>query len=115
MVEYIAALAARSSETILSLDTAIQSMLTHNNTGTFLGPYRLEGTRQNAINYTGKFFNETHKREMGSEMTWCSCFYVLKHPSTFVIFNFLVMSVCIFTVFHDKQDLNLIRQIEHGS
>ena len=57
VVEYIAALAAGSSETISSLDATIQSMLMDKN-GTFLGPFQLQGTRQNAINYAGKFFNK---------------------------------------------------------
>ena len=57
---YVSTFDSASNETASSVQAVIQSELTSNNTGTFLGPYQLSGTRQTAVTYTGKCLASRH-------------------------------------------------------
>ncbi len=46
---------AASNETVSSVQTAMQPELSANATGTFLGTFQLEGTRETAVTLQGKF------------------------------------------------------------
>jgi hypothetical protein len=50
---YLATFDPASNETVSNVQAAIQPQLGENVNGTFLGQYRLSGTRQTAVLYQG--------------------------------------------------------------